>query len=154
MDSMVPAEKQLRKGVDFIGISVVGFCHNGLGEFLMIKRSINARDEQGRWDLPAGGVEYGDTAESTLRKEIKEEVCADVLSFEFMGFRDVHRVHNGKPTHWIALDFKVLIDPAQVAIGEPHKFDGLDWFKFGVLPEKELLHSQLPYFLEKYKDKL
>jgi len=34
--------------------------------------------------------------------EIKEEYCTDVLGFDFLGYRDVHREHNGKKTHWIA----------------------------------------------------
>jgi 8-oxo-dGTP diphosphatase len=87
-----------------------------------------------------------------LRKEIKEEYNADVLAFEFLGFRDVHRSLNEKPTHWIALDFKVLVDPANVKINEPHKFDDLGWFKLDNLPKPS--HSQFPEFLEKYKNRL
>jgi ADP-ribose pyrophosphatase YjhB (NUDIX family) len=143
---------QLRKGVDFVGVSVVYICHDGKGNFLMQKRGEQARDEHGAWDCGAGGLEFGDTVEGTLRKEIKEEYCADVLSFEFLGFRDVHRSHLGRPTHWVSLDFKVLLDPKQVQNGEPHKFDEIGWFKLNNLPDQK--HSQLPFFLEKYKDKL
>ena len=142
----------LRKGVDFVGISVVYFCHDGKGNFAMAKRSQNCRDEQGLWDIGAGGMEYGDSAEETLRKEIKEEYCADALSFEFMGYRDVHREHNGRPTYWLALDFKVLVDPAQVKIGEPHKFDNIKWFTIGSLPPDKEMHSQLPFYLNKYQN--
>lgn len=142
------------KGVNFVGISVVYFCHDGKGKFVMAKRSKNCRDEQGRWDIGAGGLEYGDTAEETLRKEIKEEYCANVLGFEFIGYRDVFREHQGKQTHWIALDFKALINPDQTKIGEPHKFDEIKWFTLNSLPKDEEMHSQLPFFLKKYKDKL
>ena len=74
------------------------------------------------------------------------------MSYEFLGFRDVHREKNGKPTHWIALDFKVLVDVAKANNGEPHKFDDIGWFTLKTLPVP--LHSQLPAFFEKYKDKL
>lgn len=147
---MQPSE--LKKGQDYIGVTVVYFCHDGQGSFIMAKRSPNARDEHGRWDIGAGGMEFGDTVEETLKKEIKEEYCTDVLGFEFLGFRDVHREHYGRPTHWIALDFKVLVNPAKVKIGEPHKFDEIRWFKLSALPEN--LHSQLPYFLDKYRTQL
>ncbi len=140
------------KGIDHIGVSVIYFCHDGKGNFVMAKRSQNARDEHGNWDIGGGGLEFGDTVENTLKKEIKEEYCADVLDFEFLGFRDVHREHQGKPTHWIALDFKALIDPGQVKNGEPHKFDEVRWFTLKVLPSN--LHTQLPIFFEKYKEKL
>ena len=145
-------EKNFIKGVDYIGVSVVYFCHDGHGKFVMAKRSANARDERGRWDIGGGGVDFGDTVEHTLRKEIMEEYCADVLDFEFLGYRDVHREHDGAPTHWIALDFKVLVDPAKVKIGEPHKFDDIGWFTLDTLPENT--HSQFPKFLELYIGKL
>jgi len=144
--------QSVKKGQDFTGVTIVYFCHDGNGKILMAKRSQNARDEQGRWDIGAGGLEFGDTVENTLRKEIKEEYSTDVLDFEFLGYRDVHREHEGMPTHWIALDFKVLVDPAKVAIGEPHKFDSIGWFTKETIPAE--IHSQLPTFLEKYKDKL
>lgn len=144
----------MRKGTDFVGISVVYFCHDGKGNFVMAKRSKNARDEQGRWDIGGGGLELGDSVEYTLRKEIKEEYRADVLNFEFLGYRDVFRRHEGKPSHWITLDFKVLLNPKQVQIGESHKFDEIKWFKLKSLPPDAHMHSQLPIFLAKYNNQL
>jgi 8-oxo-dGTP pyrophosphatase MutT (NUDIX family) len=144
----------MKKGIDFTGVTIVYFCHDGKGNFLMHKRGQQARDENGHWDIGAGGLELHDTVENTLRKEIKEEYCTDVISFEFLGYRDVHRIHNGQPTHWIALDFKVLVDPSKVKNGEPHKFDEVQWFTQETVFAEDRQHSQLPHFLEKYKDKL
>ena len=142
----------MKKGEDYIGVSVVYFCHDGKGNFVMLKRGENCRDEIGNWDIGGGGIEFEDTVENTLRKEIKEEYCADVLDFEFFGYRDVHRENNGKKTHWIGLDFKVLVDPKTVAIGEPHKFSDIGWFQLDKFPEQS--HSQFPKFIELYKNKL
>ncbi len=143
----------MQKGIDHIGVAIVYFCHDGEGNFVAMKRSVNARDENGRWDIGGGGLELHDTVENTLHKEIKEEYCTEVLDFEFLGYRDVHRIHDGTKTHWIALDFKVQIDPMKVEIGEPHKFDDLKWFKLDSI-DVSTFHSQLPVFLEKYKSKL
>jgi len=140
----------MQKGVDFTGVCVVYFCHDGEGNFVMAKRSSNCRDEHGSWDIGGGGIEFGDTIEDTIKKEIAEEYCTDVLNTEFLGYRDVHREHDGKKTHWIALDFKVLVDKEKVKNGEPHKFDEVKWFRLDNLPEA--LHSQLPTFLDKYHD--
>jgi 8-oxo-dGTP diphosphatase len=142
----------MEKGIDFIGVTTVYFCHDGNGKFVMAKRSQQARDEHGRWDIGGGGLEFGETVEERLRQEIREEYCTEILDFEFLGFRDVHRQHQGKPTHWISLDFKVRVDPEKVKIGEPHKFEAIDWFTLDRLPDN--LHSQLPYFFEKYKSQL
>lgn len=145
-------KKSLQKGIDYTGIAVIYFCHDGKGNFIMSKRGKNSRDEQGRWDIGGGGIEFNDTVENTLHKEIKEEYGTDVLAFEFLGFRDVHRTRDGKPDHWIALDFKVLIDPKKVKNGEPHKFDEVKMFRFETMPRP--VHSQFPHFLKLYKAKL
>jgi 8-oxo-dGTP pyrophosphatase MutT (NUDIX family) len=142
----------LRNGIDHIGITLVYFCHDGEGNFLMNLRSQEARDEQGRWDIGGGALEFGDTVGDMLRKEIREEYCTDVLASEFLGFRDVHREHNSEHTHWIALDFKVLVDRSKVQNGEPHKFDEVAWFRLDAMPTP--VHSQFPEFLEKYSDRL
>jgi ADP-ribose pyrophosphatase YjhB (NUDIX family) len=142
----------MRKGIDCIGNAVVYFCHDGEGNVLLSKRGKNSRDEHGTWDPGGGSIELGVTVENTLRKEIKEEYCTDIINYEFLGYRDVHREHDGKATHWIVIDFKVLVDKDKVKNGEPHKLDAVEWFALENLPTS--LHSQFPYFLEKYKNRL
>lgn len=142
----------MQKGLDYTGISIVFFCHDGKGKYLLSKRSKNCRDEHGRWDPGGGALEFGASIDETLRREIKEEYCADVIEHEHFGFLDVHRTLNGKPTHWVALLYKVLVDPKQVRNGEPHKFDAIDWFSLDELPSP--LHSQFPAVLKKYSKQL
>ncbi|MFA6338751.1 MAG: NUDIX domain-containing protein [Candidatus Paceibacterota bacterium] len=142
----------MKKGEDYTGVAIVYLCHDGEGNILLNKRSKNCRDEHGRWDCGGGGLDFGDTVENTLRKEIREEFCTDVLNYEFLGYRDVHREHEGKKTHWVSLDFKVLIDRSKVKNGEPHKFDEVEWFTLDNMPEP--LHSQFPNFFKVYKDKI
>jgi ADP-ribose pyrophosphatase YjhB (NUDIX family) len=97
-------------------------------------------------------VEFGDTVEETLHREIKEEYGADIMESEFLGYQDIFREEKGKPTHWLALFFKVLVDRSQVKNGEPHKFDEIGWFQLNNLPSP--LHSQFPKVLRLYRDKL
>lgn len=144
----------MKKGIDFIGVTVSYFCHDGKGNFFMAKRTKNCRDEWDKWDTGGGSVEFGDTLEQTLRKEIKEEYCTDVLDSEFLGYREVFREHGGVKTHWISFDFKVLVDRSKVVNGEPHKFSEIGWFSLEDFPPASELHSQLPNALEKYKEKL
>ena len=142
----------MKKGEDYTGISIIYFCHDGNGNFLFNKRSKNCRDEIGNWDCGGGALEFLDTVENTFKKEIKEEYCTDVLDYEFLGYMDVHRIRTEAKTHWISLHFKVLVDREKVKIGEPEKFEEIGWFKLDNLPSP--LHSQIPYELEKYKEKL
>lgn len=132
-------------------VSVVYICHDGTGRFLMHKRGASCRDEQGVWDTGGGSLDFGKTVIETLRDEIKEEWGTDVLKAELFGYRDVFRENEGQKTHWLALEWKVLIDPAKVRNGEPGKFDEIGWFRFDTLPAQ--LHSQLmPLFREKYEE--
>jgi 8-oxo-dGTP diphosphatase len=143
----------MRKGVDYPGVTLVFFCHDGNGRFVMAKRSQNARDEQGNWDIGGGGLEFGDDVLQKIRDEITEEYCTEAIEIEFLGYRDVHRKNReGQDTHWIALDFKVRVNPATVSIGEPHKFDEIGWFTLKTVPAN--LHSQLPVFFDKYGERL
>lgn len=142
----------MKKGVDFTGIGLCWFCHDGQGNFVMQKRSENCRDEQGKWDTGGGALEFGEEIENRLAMEIKEEFGTEILATEFLGFRNVLRKNNGQKTHWLALDFKILIDPKKTCNGEPDKFEDFGWFNFSNLPQP--LHSQLPIFFEKYRKKL
>lgn len=142
----------MQKGIDHTGITVCYLCHDGKGNVLFNKRGANTRDEQGRWDPGGGALEFGDTVEQTLKKEIKEEYCADIINVEFLGYRDLLREMDGKKTHWLTLDFAVLVDRELAKNGEPHKFDEIGWFGLDNLPAP--LHSGLPILLEKHKKKI
>jgi len=142
----------MKKGEDYIGVTASFFCHDGEGNYVLQKRSTNCRDEHGRWDCGGGGVEFGDTIEQTLRKEIREEYGVEVGDVEFLGVRDVHREHEGRKTHWVSIDHRVLVDRSKVCNAEPHKFEEIGWFTLSALPEP--LHSMLPLALEKYGDRL
>ena len=143
---------KMQKGIDHVGVAVVYFCHDGEGNVVFSKRNDNCRDEPGIWDIGGGGVELGDTIIETLKNEIEQEYCTDILDYEFLGYRDVHRQENDKKSHWIALDFKVLVDKTKVKNGEPHKFDAVEWHPLEHMPLPQ--HSQMEEFLRLYKHKL
>ena len=143
----------MTNGVDFVGNAAVTLCHDGVGNYLLGLRSDKCRDEHNRWDpIGSGGIEFGDTIEETIKREVKEECGSDVLQIEFLGIREVFREHNGMKTHWIQFDHLVQIDPTQVMIMEPEKCLELKWCNLKEFPEP--MHSQFPYFIQKYKDRL
>ncbi|WP_433253036.1 NUDIX domain-containing protein [Streptosporangium sp. CA-135522] len=121
-------------------VSCVFICHDGRGRVLLARRGAGARDEPGTWDCGAGALEYGESFETAVAREVREEYSADALEIETIGVRNVLREEPA--SHWVAVIFAVRVNPADVAIGEPHKFDELDWFAPDALPRP--LHSQLP----------
>lgn len=138
---VAPPKIDLRRGIDHIGVSAVAVIHDGEGRMLLMKRGPGARDEHGRWDVCGGALEFGESIDEALRRELKEELGAEVLDVEFLLAYDAHRVHtDGSPTHWIALVHAVKVDPAKVRIGEPDKIAQIGWFYSHELPEPR--HSQ------------
>ena len=134
------------RGVDYIGVNCVFWCHDGKGNVLFHKRSKNCRDEQGTWDAGGGAMEFGETFEECVRREVTEEYGTEPLAVEYVATKNVLRENNGRKTHWIKNMHWVLVDPAQAKIGEPHKMDEIGWFTFDTLPIP--LHSQVPDELE------
>ena len=59
----------LKRGIDFVGVTCSFLCHDGNGRILMHKRSQNCRDEQGRWDLGAGALEHGESVKKAVERE-------------------------------------------------------------------------------------
>jgi len=138
---IAPTAVDLRRGIDHIGVSACAIVHDGNGRILLMQRGPGARDEHGRWDICGGAIEFGESIDEALKRELKEELCAEPLDVEFLLAYDAHRVHtDGRPTHWVTLIHAVKVDPAKVKIGEPHKISQIGWFYSSELPEP--LHSQ------------
>lgn len=119
----------------------------------MAKRSNKSRDEKGTWEIGGGGLKWGLTAQENLLREIKEEYNATPLKVTFLGYRDVLRhPEGGDLTHWVALDFAVLVNPRLIKINEADMFDDSGWFKLTKLPSP--LHSQQLTFFDKYSSQI
>lgn len=129
----------LQKGVDFIGVTCVFYCHDGKGNLLMNKRSRNCRDEHGRWDPGSGSMEFGETLHQTVKREIREEYCVTPKNIKLWAVNNALRFNGKIRTHWVAFLFTVEVDPKKCKIGEPDKMDDIGWFPIARLPRP--LHS-------------
>lgn len=132
----------LRRGVDYIGVTVCFVVHDGYGNVLLQKRSQNCRDERGTWDVGGGAVEFGERIEEAVQREVTEELSTKPIKAEFLLAYDAHRInHENEQTHWVALGYAVQIDRSKVKIGEPNKIDEIGWFNSNNLPEP--LHTHM-----------
>jgi 8-oxo-dGTP pyrophosphatase MutT (NUDIX family) len=119
-------QNDLRRGVEFIGVSCAFICHDGKGRIL---------------DFGGGSHEFGATLVQTVKREIKEEYGVKAADLKFIKVYDAHRqLADGTPTHWVVALFAAKVDPAKVKNNEPYKIDEIGWFKPDQLPES--MHSQ------------
>ena len=44
-----------------------------------LKRFLLEREDNGLWDFPGGGIDHGDNPVETIKREIKEEMCLEVI---------------------------------------------------------------------------
>ena len=63
--------------------SVHGFC------FCQGKLVVIFDGEKGRWAVPGGGIEQGETVEEAVTREVAEETNMRVLHQEYIGYQDL-----------------------------------------------------------------
>ncbi|GGQ92675.1 NUDIX domain-containing protein [Deinococcus ruber] len=77
-------------------------CLNSAGELLMIRRRDN-----GRWDLPGGGVEPGEDVEHAARRELHEETGLTPHDLHLLGVfsgpEAVHTYPDGNVVAWVTV---------------------------------------------------
>ena len=100
------------------------------GAVLLVKRG--AEPNKGRWSLPGGALEIGETVEAAAVRETREETRVDVRPVRVFDVRDFIQLE-GTKVHW----HYVLIDVLCEHIGgEP--FPGTDAENARFVPLREL----------------
>jgi 8-oxo-dGTP pyrophosphatase MutT (NUDIX family) len=101
---LIFCEEQDRLWEDFKSLFKVlmaagGVVFNNLGQILIIFR-------RGKWDLPKGKVEEGETIDETALREVEEETgltgvqCGPFIMVTFHIYREEHDKRILKATHW------------------------------------------------------
>lgn len=85
-----------------VRVRVCGLCWGGLDTLLMVKHKMG---DTHLWAPPGGGIEFGETLEDTLKREVFEETSLHILPGAFLfGCEYIH-----DPLHAVELFFEVKI---------------------------------------------
>ena len=127
---------RMKKGIDYIGVGVGAIIFDRKGRVFLAKRGREARNEAGKWEFPGGGVEFNETLEHALVREVREEYGIEI---EVESLLDVvnHMIPEEKQ-HWVSPTFICSITSGTPIIKEPHKCEEIGWFKLDRIPERQL----------------
>lgn len=123
----------MKPGIDYIGVAVGIFIINDEGKVFLTKRSKNATNERGTWEIPGGKVDFGETLQDAAKREAKEEYDIDIQLIKQFPAQN-HLIPEEKQ-HWVPTSFLCkIISDKEPKIMEPDKCDAIGWFSFGALP--------------------
>ena len=118
----VPTAKQRQR------IAAYGLCRDTQGR-LLLARASPALNMRGRWFLPGGGVQHGESPPDSLRREIEEESgltvslgpLLDVLS-------DVRTIPDGTSLHTVRIIYRVASWSGTLRPEVGGTTDAVGWF--------------------------
>ena len=92
------------------------------GRVLLIKR--RKPPEAGHWSLPGGKVEYLETVEDAVRREIREEIGVEIELLRPLFLSEMIGIDDA---HWVSPVFEGRIISGEPRVCEPDKIGGLLW---------------------------
>lgn len=116
----------MKPGVDHIGVGVGAAILNDQGKLFIAKRGKKAKNERGKWEIPGGSVEFGETLEQALKREVKEEYGIEIEVLELLGVCD-HFIPD-EQQHWVSPTYLCKITKGTPKILEPDKCEEIGWF--------------------------
>ena len=82
--------------------TVGALIYNALGQVLLVRTD----KWSGKWGIPGGKIEYGESAENALRREIAEETKLVISDIEFVLTQDcIESEEFYRPEHFILLNY-------------------------------------------------
>jgi 8-oxo-dGTP diphosphatase len=113
-----------------IGIGIM--IENKKGELLLGLR--HGSHGEGEWCFPGGHVEFGESLEEAIRREVREETDMEVGKIELISVADEMRYIATDGKHFVNIGFKAEYIGGEPKLKEPHKYKEWQWYKPNELP--------------------
>ncbi|MDQ0208638.1 NUDIX domain-containing protein [Alkalicoccobacillus murimartini] len=98
---------------------------------LLVKRKRSP--EAGCWSLPGGKVDYMETIENAVVREIKEELNIDITVKELLCV--TNHIIKSEDIHYVAPTFLAEITRGTVHNMEPQALESVQWFSIKDIPK-------------------
>lgn len=114
-----------------IGVGVGAFILNEQQQLLLVKRK--KQPEAQHWSLPGGKVEYMETLENAIIREIKEELNIVIEPQRLLCV--TNHIIASPAAHFVAPTFAAKIIAGTVQNMEPHSASAIGFFALDNLPQ-------------------
>tara|TARA_Y100000310_G_scaffold340894_1_gene438215 strand:+ start:623 stop:1039 length:417 start_codon:yes stop_codon:yes gene_type:complete len=118
-------------------ISTDALITNDEGKILMIKRAKSEKTFPNMWGLVGGFMEWGETVEECVKREVREEIGIEIKDIEFVG-----RYYDKKGRHPTRTDITLLhrakIKSGIPKVNQPEEISEVKWFTPEEIKEMEL----------------
>lgn len=125
------------RGKVWLGVS--GVVENDNGEWLVVKKAYSGL--KGRWSLPAGFVQEGETIDEAVVREVKEETGIDCYVKGLIGFRT--GVIRGEISDNMAILYCGQVDASQSIVVQEREILEAHWISPKQLAVDELSNMML-----------
>ncbi|MEM9161100.1 MAG: NUDIX domain-containing protein [Verrucomicrobiota bacterium] len=118
------------------------------GKLLVIRRA--KEPAKGKYGLPGGFVDIGETAESTARREAKEEVNLDIKELEFLGSWPNGYAYKGVAYPVLDTYFIGRVDSFDAIKACEHEVAGIEFVDPAAVPEEQWAFTALRKAIKAY----
>jgi 8-oxo-dGTP diphosphatase len=113
-----------------IGVTQKAFILKKDGKVLIVRRSATAPSKPNCWDLPGGGIDFGEDPRESICREIKEETGLEVSDLEPF---DVVSTINNLGEFWVTIAWRACTKSDKVQLSYEH--DDFKWVDLDKIPK-------------------
>ncbi len=143
----------MERGKDYIGVGCGVLIVNDKNQILLMRRTGKSQGGgAGLWSRPGGTVEFGETVEQAIKREIKEEINVEIELFGPKKYYNDIRKEDGIKKHWVTCGCFARIVGGELKNMEPDKHDKMEWFDLDRLPENIIGYTKIS--IDEFKEYL
>jgi 8-oxo-dGTP diphosphatase len=120
-------------------LGVGAFIRDPAGRLLLVQR--RRTPEAGHWGLPGGKVDFGETVEAAVLREIEEELGVALRLDGLLCLVD--QIDRTAGTHWVAPVWRAAIAAGEPVNREPKALAAIGWFALDALPQPLTLATRV-----------
>lgn len=121
---------------------------NKENKILLVKRKFPPK--KGYWDVPGGFIEPGESAEESLKRELKEELGISLSEISYLVSYTSKYLYQGINYSTLCLMYATKVESQKVKVGDD--VVGFEWFIHGQIPVKKLAFSFIKKAIQDYFD--